>query len=48
MCCLFGILDYGQNLSSKQLNKMVATLSIACEIRGTDATGISYNYDDRL
>lgn len=48
MCCLFGILDYKQNLSAKQLNKMVATLSKACEVRGTDATGISYNYNDRL
>jgi len=48
MCCLFGILDYRQSLNSKQLNKMVAVLSKACEIRGTDATGIAYNYNDRL
>lgn len=48
MCCLFGILDYKQSLSSKQLNKMVSVLSKACETRGTDATGISYNYNDRL
>ena len=48
MCCLFGILDYKQTLNQKQLNKMVATLSKACEVRGTDATGISYNYNDRL
>ena len=48
MCCLFGILDYKQTLSSKQLNKMISVLSKACEARGTDATGISYNYNDRL
>ena len=48
MCCLFGILDYKQTLNQKQLNKMVAVLSKACEVRGTDATGISYNYNDRL
>lgn len=48
MCCLFGILDYKQSLSSKQLNKMVAILSKACEVRGTDATGISYNYNNKL
>ena len=48
MCCLFGILDYGQSLNSKQVNKIVAVLSKACEARGTDATGIAYNYNDRM
>jgi len=48
MCCLFGILDYGQTLNQKQLNKMIAVLSKSCEARGTDATGIAYNYNDRL
>jgi glucosamine 6-phosphate synthetase-like amidotransferase/phosphosugar isomerase protein len=48
MCCLFGIIDYKQNLTSKQLNKMIAVLSKACEARGTDATGIAYNYNDKL
>ena len=48
MCCLFGILDYKQTLNQKQLNKMVAVLSKACEVRGADATGIAYNYNDRL
>ena len=48
MCCLFGILDYKQTLSQKQLNKMVAVLSKACEVRGNDATGIAYNYNDKL
>ena len=48
MCCLFGILDYKQTLSAKQLNKMVAILSKVCEARGTDVTGIAYNYNDKL
>ena len=48
MCCLFGILDYKQSLNNKQLNKMIAVLSKVCEARGTDATGISYNYNGRL
>ena len=48
MCCLFGILDYGQCLNNKQLNKMVSVLSKACEVRGTDATGIAYNYNGKL
>ena len=48
MCCLFGILDYKQSLNQKQLNKMVSILSKACEVRGTDATGISYNYNNKL
>ncbi len=48
MCCLFGIIDYKQSLSSKQLNKMIAILSKACEVRGTDATGISYNTEEKI
>lgn len=48
MCCLFGVIDYKQTLTQKQLNKMIAILSKACEVRGTDATGIAYNYRDKL
>ena len=48
MCCLFGIIDYKHTLTTKQLNKMVATLSKACEERGTDATGIAYNIPEKL
>lgn len=48
MCCLFGIIDYNQSLSQKQLNKTTAILSRACEERGTDATGIAYNNNNRL
>lgn len=48
MCCLFGIVDYKQSLTPKQLNKIIGVLSRACEARGTDATGIAYNTPDRL
>ena len=48
MCCLFGIIDYKQSLSKKQINRIISTLSVACEARGTDATGISYNTAEKL
>ncbi len=48
MCCLFGILDYGHNLTGKQRNRMISVLATACELRGTDATGISYNSSNDL
>lgn len=43
MCCLFGIHDYGGKLSRKEKTKILSILSVACEERGTDATGIAYN-----
>ena len=43
MCCLFGILDYGGKLTRKEKTKILSVLSVACEERGTDATGIAYN-----
>ena len=48
MCCLFGIIDYKNSLSAKQMNKVVSILSRFCEARGTDATGISYIHNDNL
>ncbi len=48
MCCLFGILDYNHTLSRRQMNRLLAVLSTACEARGTDATGIAYNFSGRL
>ena len=48
MCCLFGILDYNHTLSRRQMNRLLTVLSTACEARGTDATGIAYNYSRRL
>lgn len=48
MCCLFGIHDYGHSLSQKQKNRLLSILGTACEVRGTDATGIAYNSGDKL
>ena len=48
MCCLFGILDYGGKLSRKEKTKILSVLSVACEERGTDATGIAYNTGSAL
>ncbi len=48
MCCLFGLLDYNGTLNQKQKNKIISILATACEARGTDATGIAYNYNNRL
>ena len=48
MCCLFGIHDYGGKLSRKEKTKILSVLSVACEERGTDATGIAYNSGDSL
>lgn len=43
MCCLFGLIDYGHSFTGRQKQKMLSVLASACEIRGTDATGIAYN-----
>lgn len=48
MCFLFGIVDYQNNLTPRQLNRITAVLSRACEARGTDATGIAYNCNENL
>lgn len=48
MCCLFGLMDYGQNLSGKEKAKLLTILSRECEERGTDATGYAYNSGGRL
>ena len=47
MCSLFGFLDYGHQLSRKARHRLLSVLSAACEERGTDATGIAYNFDGR-
>lgn len=48
MCCLFGLIDYGDHFSAKQKTKILSVLSAECEIRGTDATGIAYNHAGQL
>lgn len=47
MCCLFGFIDYGQNLTGRQKSVLTTALAIASEARGTDATGIAYNSGGR-
>ncbi len=42
MCSLFGMIDYGKAISEIQKMKLIKTLSICCEERGTDATGIAF------
>ena len=42
MCAVFGYLDYKGKVNNAILKKLIRNLSIAAEIRGTDATGISY------
>ena len=48
MCCLFGMIDYGNNFSGKQKSKILSVLAKECESRGTDATGIAYNSGGKL
>ena len=43
MCCLFGMIDYAQRLTGTQKSRIVRSLGIASEARGTDATGVAYN-----
>ena len=48
MCCLFGLIDYKHRLSGKQKSRILNTLAVHCQVRGTDATGIAYNRAGRL
>ena len=45
MCAVFGFLNYGKKVNHKVLVKLINELAKAAEIRGTDATGISYVKD---
>ena len=47
MCCLFGFVDYGHKLTRKQRLRLLSNLSTAAEGRGSDATGISFNVDEK-
>ena len=48
MCSVFGLIDHNSVLNAKEKNRMLGVLSHECEVRGTDATGIAYNYNGRL
>ena len=42
MCALFGFVNYKHLINSKELKKLVNTLAVESEVRGTDASGIAY------
>ncbi len=48
MCSLFGMIDYDRKLTTRQKNKNLNALARECEVRGTDATGIAYNFGGRM
>ncbi|MEE5994465.1 MAG: class II glutamine amidotransferase [Oscillospiraceae bacterium] len=48
MCAIFGFLDYKGILSNTMHKKLINALAVNAEIRGTDATGISYINDGKL
>ena len=48
MCCLFGVLDHGRQLTARQKNRIVAALAAASEARGTDATGVAFISEGKL
>lgn len=43
MCCLFGMVDYGNNFTGRQKALILSALGLECEARGTDATGVAYH-----
>lgn len=48
MCSLFGLIDYQNTLTRRQKNHILQVLSKECEVRGTDATGIAYNFEGSI
>ena len=48
MCSLFGLIDYQNALTTRQKNRILQVLGKECEVRGTDATGIAYNFGESI
>ena len=48
MCCLFGMIDINHQFTAHQKSQMMSVLATACEVRGTDSTGIAYNSQGKL
>ncbi len=48
MCAVFGFLDYKGKISNAVLKRLIYYLSVAAEVRGTDATGIAYVRDGSM
>ena len=42
MCAIYGFVNYKHLLNGQQIKELVRNLSIASEVRGTDASGIAY------
>ena len=48
MCAIFGFLDYGKKIPANKLKKLINALAVNAEVRGTDATGISYVKNSKI
>lgn len=48
MCSLFGLIDHGKVLATREKNRILNTLARECECRGTDATGIAYHFNGQM
>ena len=46
MCGLYGVLSYGHEI--KDISEITEALAVESAVRGTDATGIAYNYHGKL
>lgn len=46
MCGLYGVLSYGNKI--KDIEGITEALAVESAVRGTDATGIAYNYHGKL
>jgi len=48
MCCLFGIIDYKGKMTYMDRKRLLRNLSVCCEERGTDASGIAFMEDGEM
>lgn len=48
MCAVFGLIDYGKVFKARQREKILHSLSLECEVRGTDAAGYAFNTGGKL
>lgn len=48
MCAVFGLIDFRRCFDNKMRERILRVLSTECEIRGTDATGYTFNESGSL
>ncbi len=48
MCCLFGLLNYGNVLKPDEIRSVISSLAIASTARGVDATGLAYLHGSNI